>query len=176
MIRVFWYEFAARLESELARMDQPWGTWSLPRTATNAERIASRCVPLASSRRGLVAIAAAGAVVYEGLADACAQAGLSAVWVSPTQKCRLRAATAGIWDDSGDRTEPFRSLAAFVKRVQPAPVLALVSFPRQNDYDQSLAVGAADVLPRPCLIDDLLASLQRMTAIPHHAASQAPAA
>ncbi|MFV1966711.1 MAG: hypothetical protein ACC628_14905 [Pirellulaceae bacterium] len=161
-IRVFWYEFVARMEAELDALEKSRGAWSLPRTATNAEMIACGCISRPATRGGLIAVGTASAVVYEGLADACAQAGFSTAWLPPTQPCRIKSAAVGIWDETGRGARDFQNLKTFARRLSPAPALALLGFPRRYECEQAMAVGAADVLPKPFLVDDLLIRLTRL--------------
>jgi hypothetical protein len=175
-IRVFWYEFVARAEAELAGLQTSTGAWSLPRTATDAERIAWLSRSLPESPRGLIAVGTASAVVYEGLAEACAQAGFSTAWLAPLQPCRVKAAAAGIWDETGRGLRGFQDLEKFATSLFPAPTLALVGFPRRGECELALELGAADVLPKPFLIDDLLVRLSRLAQLPDQTGLAQPAA
>jgi DNA-binding NarL/FixJ family response regulator len=47
-------------------------------------------------------------------------------------------------------------LACFAATISPAPVVALVDFPRLAECEEVRAAGAAVVMPKPCLLDDLL--------------------
>jgi hypothetical protein len=176
VIRVFWYEFIARVENELAALENSTGAWSLPRTATEAERTAWLRRSLADSPRGLIAVGTASAVVYEGLAEACAQAGFSTAWLAPSQPCRIKAAAAGIWDETGRGLRGFRDLERFATGLFPARTLALVGFPRRSECEQALAIGAADVLPKPFLVDDMLIRLSKLARLPEQTGTAQPAA
>ena len=163
VLRVYWHEFIARLGNELHPGDEPTDLWNLPRTVTDVERLEVGCRPVSPTRRGLVAISAASWCVYQGLADAVAQAGYATAWVSPGRKCGVQNAAAGIWDDSNATAGRPLDLASLARGLHPAPVVALLSFPRHEDWRQAWSLGAAAVLAKPCLLDDLLAELARLT-------------
>lgn len=162
LLRVYWHEFTARLASEL-QGDEPSHLWCLPRTATDVERLELGCRPVSCQRRGLVAISAASCCTYAGLADAVAQAGYAAAWVAPGRKCGVRNAAAGIWDHSSLTAGEPLGLATLAGWLRPAPLLALLNFPRHEDWEQARSLGAAAALAKPFLLDDLLAEIARLT-------------
>jgi CheY-like chemotaxis protein len=47
----------------------------------------------------------------------------------------------------------------------PAPIVALLNFPRVEDRDRALAAGAAAVLSKPVLVEDLLWQLRQIAQI-----------
>jgi hypothetical protein len=163
VVRVYWHEFVSRMENELPRLDVCDGSWVLPRTATDAERLAFGCLPISPARPGgLIAISAGGFVVYEGLADACSQAGYATAWFDAGRAGRLAGAIGGLWDDSSAVAGRPLDLASFVKQVHPAAVIALVNFPRREDFRRAAGAGAAAVCAKPFLVGDLLANLERV--------------
>lgn len=45
--------------------------------------------------------------------------------------------------------------------LRPAPVIALLDFPRIEDYDRAMAAGAVAVVSKPLHLDDLFWQLDR---------------
>ena len=72
---------------------------------------------------------------------------------------RIEGATAAIFDcDDLDDAE-FAELRRLAAALRPAPVLALMSFPRIEDQCRAVAAGAAAVLSKPLVVDDLFGEL-----------------
>jgi hypothetical protein len=163
VLRVYWHEWQPRMAELLASTDEVPAMWRLPRTATPAERLLAASAPVAGTRRGLVAIHAVSAAAYSALAEACTAVGYATAWLSPAHAAQVDGAAALIWDGaSGDAGEA-SALRGLAMRFDPAPVIALLSFPRIEDHDRMLAAGADAVLSKPLLVDDLYAALERQS-------------
>ena len=54
-------------------------------------------------------------------------------------------------------------LAALVERLRPAPVVAMLDFPRVEDCDRALAAGVVAVLSKPLVLADLFWHLDHVT-------------
>ena len=74
------------------------------------------------------------------------------VWLRPPHAARVQGAAAGIYDGN----DPEGELPGLVAALSPAPVVALVDFPRIEDQRRAVAAGAAAVLAKPLQVDDLL--------------------
>ena len=106
-------------------------------------------------RRGLLAIRARQAETYDALAGACRATGYATVWLRDDQHIRVAGPTAVLWDDNHcDRPQAAR-IAVVAESVQPAPVVAILHFPRPGDRERALEAGAAAVLSKPLLLGDL---------------------
>ena len=55
--------------------------------------------------------------------------------------------------------DALRRLAA---RMNPAPVIAMLSFPRVEDRDNALSAGAAAVLSKPVAVEDLFWQIEAL--------------
>jgi hypothetical protein len=158
--RLYWHQFVARLQSLVAGKSGD-KAWRLPRTATDAERWDVFCRPRPRFP-GRIAIATADWLSYQGLADACGQVDCAATWLRSDCREAVSGLVAGIWDDSSSHAARPCSLAEFVQQVRPAPAVALLSFPRREDRQRALDVGAALLYAKPFSWDDLLADLARL--------------
>ncbi|MEN6449019.1 MAG: hypothetical protein ABFC96_00880, partial [Thermoguttaceae bacterium] len=164
--RLYWHQWPVRSEQQFARLANGELTaWSLPITATDEERLladcGAGCQPASPSIacRGLVAIRSRSAEMAGWLMAACRDRRLAAVWQRRPADTRIEGATAGIFDaakfDDAERGE----LSDFAATMRPAPVVALLSFPRFDDHQQALAAGASFVLSKPTPLEDLFRRL-----------------
>jgi DNA-binding response OmpR family regulator len=97
----------------------------------------------------------------EWLAAACRSRGGATVRQRPPITGRVEGAVAAIFDAGDLREADLRELVRLVAAVRPAPVLALLDFPRLSDRARALSAGAAAVLSKPAAVDDLLWELER---------------
>ena len=89
--------------------------------------------------------------------------GYATVWLRDDQQVRVEGPTAVIWDGNHCDDEQASALAHVTHRFRPAPVIALFHFPRAGDRDRARSAGAATVLSKPFLLDDLFWHLDRLT-------------
>lgn len=156
VVRVPWHQFPARSARELARLADGFGSvWGLPATAGEDERVLASAERALPQSEGLVAVYSPEFEMYDWLAEAVRRRGQSAVWLRPRQPIHVRGARAAVFDGlecDGEELDTLRRLAA---RVHPAPVVALMPFPRTQDCDRVRAAGASALLAKPLAIDDL---------------------
>jgi DNA-binding NarL/FixJ family response regulator len=70
--------------------------------------------------------------------------------------------TAAIFDGDECRGQERAALEELAAALGPAPIVALLNFPRVADRDRALAAGAKAVLSKPLLIDDLFWQIERL--------------
>ncbi len=166
-VRVYWHQWPARCAQELSRLGEGLCcTWGLPATASEEERFLSMAdEPIRPAGAGrLIAIHTPWFDMQDWLSAACRRRGYSTVWVRSDRASRVAGVRAGIFDATECRHEEAALLARLAAAIRPSPVLALLDFPRVEDYDRALAAGAAAVLSKPLLIDDLFWQLDRCIA------------
>lgn len=163
--RVYWHQAAARLERELAAIHQGRASgWGLPITATEEERLLAAADGTTKSAAGLVVIHAAAIETAEWLCAACRSHGFEAVSIRSGIVPSTLQPVAAIYDGClADERElcVVRNLAV---ALEGAPLLVLLNFPRVEDHRRMQAAGAAMVLGKPVLIDDLISALAQATA------------
>lgn len=160
--RVFWHQWSPRCEQELAYLAEgSLGCWGLPPTASQEERLLAVAAEPMPARSGLVVICSDCFEMQDWLSVACSRAGYSTVGVRPGQCPRLQGVKAALFDADDGQTDSPETLRRLVAAVSPAPVLALVGFPRVEDRDRLLAAGAAAVLSKPLLLEDLFDRLEQ---------------
>jgi hypothetical protein len=164
VIRVYWHQWLPRLAQELDRVRQGrCPTWGLPATAGDDERLLLGGLPPRLSRHGLVAIHAWRFEAADWLAAACRLGGYSTVWLPPWRRTRVEGAAALVFDGSDFSGREPAELRRARAELGPLPILLLLDFPRRTDGDRARAAGAAAVLSKPLLVDDLLWQLEAVS-------------
>ena len=164
-IRVYWHQWPAGCARDLGRLREGLAsTWGLPATASEEERFLSMAEePIRRTSQGaLIAIHTPWFEMQDWLSAACRRRGYSTVWLRGDRPSRVAGVKAAVFDATECRGEEAAFLERLVAAIRPAPVLALLDFPRVDDCDRALAAGATAVLAKPLLIDDLFWHLDRM--------------
>ena len=120
----------------------------LPRAAAAAQRSRGDCHPAGRNAR-LARSRLPAARRRNGLAEIRRTRGLEGT----------RSILFDATDCTGAETEALRLAAEW---YAPAPALALMDFPRPEDARRARAAGAAAVLSKPVLIDDLCCEMGRL--------------
>lgn len=165
VIRVYWHQWEQRLGWEAAR----WGdgvrcSWGLPATAGEEERVLALAEEPIPQRSGLIAVCSQEHAIGDWLCAVCRRAGHTTVWLRPGDPLRDAKPTAGIFDAS-DQPRQYEELRRFADALHSAPVVALIGFPRIEERDQARTAGAASVLSKPLLMEDLFWELDRLSAL-----------
>ena len=156
-IRVYWHQWPARCGQELGRLAQgECPAWGLPVTASEEERLLAEADAPWPPRQGLVAIHARSFDVADMLAAACRGCGYATVWLRPPRPARVAGVAAALFDGSDLRGPEGDQLQQLAAALRPAPVVALLDFPRVEDRDRAVSLGAAAVLSKPLHLGDLL--------------------
>jgi CheY-like chemotaxis protein len=107
-----------------------------------------------------VAIRSQSIETAEWLSAACRGCELATIWQRDSVFARVGGATAGIFDGTDLCGDECGDLQRFVIALRPAPVIALLSFPRIEDQRRALSAGASVVLSKPLLVEDLLGEIE----------------
>ncbi len=108
---------------------------------------------------GLVVVRCRSFETWDWLSRACRRRGLAAVWQRDDIVARVEGATAAIFDCADLNDDELDGLRRLSAALRPAPVVALMSFPRIEDHRRALSAGAAAVLSKPLLVDELFAEI-----------------
>ncbi|MBN1909439.1 MAG: hypothetical protein JW818_06860 [Pirellulales bacterium] len=177
--RVYWHQWPAHCAQELDHLAAGQASlWSLPVTATDEERLlVSAYLPSPFGRgaggkggshtsrplNSLLAISAWTHEMYNWLADALRRRGHATVWLRPGEPIRVDGIAAAIWDATEMDALQTARLRRLTGALAPAPIIALLDFPRIEDTDRALAAGATAVLSKPLVLEDLFWHLDRVT-------------
>jgi len=120
---------------------------------------------LVPSSGTLVAIRSQSHEMADWLSAACRSHGLVTIWQRDSAFARVEGAMAAIFDGTDLCDDECDALRRFVVAVRPAPVIALLSFPRIEDHDRALSAGASVALSKPLMVEDLLEAVDLSTAV-----------
>jgi CheY-like chemotaxis protein len=134
----------------------------LPPTATEEERLLADTAERRASRHGLVVICSQSHETAEWLSAACRSRGYATIWQRPSTKARVAGAMAAIFDGTDLSRDECNQLGHLAAALHLAPVVALLAFPRANDRRRALSAGAASVLSKPLVVDDLFWELEKV--------------
>jgi len=161
VVRIYAHQWPARFGEELARRAEGRWSWSLPVTTTDEERLLLAAERARPSRQGLVAVYTPQAALADFLTAACRLRGYAAVRLELACPTGVEGALAVLFDagELGPAEEAALRRLAQRSAQPPAgsapPIIALMDFPRTADCQRALAAGAAAVLSKPLLLDDL---------------------
>jgi hypothetical protein len=161
VVRLYWHQWPARASRELfhlARGECP--SWGLPVTATDEERLLASATEPGSSPAGLAVIVSRHRTNYEWLAAACRQRGWAAVWIEDARHGHVQGMDAVLFDGVSAESD-LLEIRELARRFQPARLVVLTDFPRADDVQRMRAAGAAAVLAKPPLLEDLFWELDQ---------------
>jgi len=175
VLRLYWHQAAPQIAQELERRAAGCCPhWSTPATSTDDDRWLLRRRAASIGGGALVVIDAQHAIAAESLTQTLAAAGYAAVWFGADRQAHAHGVAAGVIDTHRNSTRRAAQIASLAARIAPAPVIALLNFPRTDDVRRAKQAGAAAVLSKPFVNDDLLWLLTR--SLGHRAALPADAA
>lgn len=162
-VRVYWHQWPARCARELSRLrDGLSSTWALPVTASEEERYLGIAEEPAPPQSGLIAVHTPSFEMQDWLSSACRRRGWSTVWLRPHRRTAVSGVIAAVFDAAECRGEELAALERMATSLKPAPIIALLEFPRIEDHQRALSAGASAVLSKPLLIDDLIWQMDRL--------------
>jgi CheY-like chemotaxis protein len=164
-LRLYWHELPAWWREATARRNAGFAPhWSAPLGQPHPI-IPASCRQTSTSTS--VAIDAADFAAFETLAAVLPQHGYDAVWTR-LYGSDVRSAQLGIWDGGQLDCNELEALSYFCRKFQasPAPVLALVDYPRPKHFELIREAGAAAVLGKPYAVASLIATLADLTTPP----------
>jgi hypothetical protein len=163
VVRTYWHQWSTRCSRELRRLANERNcSWALPPTATDEERLQATIGESWPRREGLVVLRARSHEAASWLSAACGSRGFATVWQRTSGNARIEGATAGIVDVGDLCEEECKELRDLAASLRPAPVIAILAFPRAEDRRRALSAGAASVLSKPLAIDDLFWELDNV--------------
>jgi len=164
-MRIYWHQWPARCGAEFARLSGgQCPAFGLPVTATDEERLLSSAQSPRSALPGVTAIYSTSPQMHEWLSAACRRCGCATVWLRPPQIVKIEGAAAVIFDGTDFSEQQLCQFRQVQAATRPAPMVALLDFPRIEDHDRALRAGAAAVLSKPLQLADLFWELERLFA------------
>ncbi len=162
ILRAAWHQAPLRFARELRRLATGGSTWALPVTASDEEKLLADAQYRLPGDTGLVVVSAPTYASYAWLSAVLRAGGLATTWIRPgSAPRRIDGARAGVFDADACGADPREDLARLARSLPGALVVVLVDFPRAEDRRRLLAAGAASVLGKPILLDDLFDAILR---------------
>lgn len=163
VVRIYWHQWPPRCNQQFARMLRgECCEWGLPVTATEEERLLLGTEEPAARREGLIAIHTRPYEMEDWLSAVLGGRGYSTVWLRPQRPAHVEGARAAVFDGSDCREAELEELSHLAATLAPAPVVALLDFPRIEQHDRAIAAGAAAVVSKPLYLGDLFWELDRV--------------
>jgi hypothetical protein len=163
-VRIYWHQWQPRAAQELELLAAGGGgTWALPVTASEEERVLALAEKHCETRQGRIAILAPRFDMAEWLQSACRRRGYGTNLLKPGRWEDLGEVTAAIFDATHGLGGELDSLRRLASSLGSAPLVALLDFPRFDDCKRVSEAGAAAVLSKPFLVEDLFWQLDRLT-------------
>jgi hypothetical protein len=162
---VYWHQWIPHFGRESARWeDGARSSWGLPVTVGEEERVLALGEGAFPRRSGLIAVCSGEFAMQDWIGAACRRAGYTTEWIRPGDRLLAPRPVAAVFD-AGDRPDEQEAhLRCLAAALRPAPIVALLQLPRVDDRNRALAAGAASVLAKPILVEDLLWELDRLVA------------
>lgn len=180
--RIYWYDWPARWS--IQRMQVAAGrcpVWGLPETATGEERLLWTAEAPIPAAVGDIIVHGRCQETMDAISDACHRRGYRA---QPYSTRAIAAGTqveamgrpgkqplAAIWEGTQCDASESRQLARFARLVGSPPVIALLDFPRAEDAARAHASGAARIVSKPYLLEELFWHIDRCGHPDHRAGS-----
>jgi len=157
-IRLYWYELSSWWLAALRQLDASlYPLWSLPLDHAQAGRCSTETHKQAPTKlETTILIAAADFAVYETLAAALRSHGITCYHEKAA--ALPDTPTAGIWDGGQLSESELQRLTSFCRQVS-GPVVALLDFPRIEHIQQAESAGAAAVMAKPYIVEELVGAL-----------------
>ncbi|HET6883787.1 MAG TPA: response regulator [Pirellulales bacterium] len=160
--RVYWHQWPGRFQREMARLARgELSAWNQPLTATADERLLSSLTGTGAPLSGVLAVVSDFSEMRDWLADTCRRAGNSPVVFRRPPGEPLERFDLVLWDAGlppSDLVADYSQLAACFAGT---PIVALLDFLRSHDVRQLTTSGAAAVLGKPVLAEDLMGAIGR---------------
>jgi DNA-binding response OmpR family regulator len=166
-IRLYAHQFITRLTAELAdgSLDaggELFSSWSPPLTKTHEDRLLSDR-PVRSLQSVRVGISARSRSAAGALSDVIMGAGITSVPISRDLEVEQHEFDAIVWDCVGGLPDEVPQFTKWRSPAAGVPVVVLLSFPRQRDQELAIEIGAAAIISKPFLVQDLVCALEQIT-------------
>jgi CheY-like chemotaxis protein len=164
VVRLYWHQWPARAERELLRLSRgECPSWGLPVTASEEERLQAAAGDPFRGKARFAAVVSRKRANYEWLAAACRQRGWATVWIENFQQSHVQGIHAVLLDGISPGADGLEEIRQVARRFHPAQLTVLADFPRIEDVAQMQAAGAAAVLAKPVLLEDLFWQLEQVS-------------
>ena len=167
IFRSYWHQWPGRYARDLVAIESgSCPSWGVPVTMTLDEQMAYYFNEALVQERGLLVIHADDDETANALSDACRQIGFTTIRAIGNEQIMVDGAKVILWDRRLSEDNATRDLQRLTEHYGPAPLVALISFPRWHIVDRMKTAGAKGTVSKPFLLDDLYWELNCI--IKHH--------
>jgi len=167
VMRVYWHQWPLRWRSEMWRLASGRvPSWAMPATATEDEIAGLFSGDLTVNGQGLAVIASHDESRAEAVESALSAMGLATVWSSSTQTPAVSGPSLIVWDADGIGQQELAEIRQLREAFAGVPLLAMLGFPRPDEYQAVLAAGATTVVGKPYRLDDLGSAVSALLQLP----------
>jgi CheY-like chemotaxis protein len=121
-----------------------------------------------SPGRALVLVSSTTAGAAETIVAACNAGGYSAVWCPPPAHAVIAGVRLILCDTNSVNETAMSRWARLVGQYPGIPLIALVSFPREQDVPRVSQTGVSAVVTKPYLLADLFSVMAEALSTPLH--------
>lgn len=163
MFRSYWHQWPARFAKSMVDINrEKCPHWGIPVTSTIDEQVLRQNQISRKQHGRLVVIHSDEEETASAVRDACRQTHYATVSCVHDTSLHVSGAVVVIWDQAQLSADNLHELRQLVQKYAPAPVLALLSFPRIHVIDEILDMGVQSVISKPFLLSDLYWELERI--------------
>ncbi|MFZ1933599.1 MAG: response regulator [Thermoguttaceae bacterium] len=167
-LRTYWHQWPACGNRQLRRLAMGQScSWALPLTASDEERLLADAKS-SSACQGSIVIRSHSREMADCLSAACRRHGLVPIWQHDAAAVRVEGATAAIFECVDLCDDERDAMQRFADATRPAPLIALLSFPRIEDRDRAASTGASAVLSKPLVLEDLIETIDQFIVPERH--------
>lgn len=164
VVRVYWHQWPEWFRQELAKFSRgEQSGWSQPITATADERLLS-LKPDQTQMNAVVAVISEHIEMADWLTAACRNRGASVITLNRVPCSQIDGVAIVLWDVGLFGPLLVSQFQTVASRFPRSRIVVLADFPRSEDVDLLRAAGAAAVLSKPILANDLYGCLNRLLA------------
>ncbi len=163
--RYYWHQWPARFASQWERLTKgECPDWCVPLTFSNDERLLNMSQQSIQKGKAHIAVVARHQVTIDGITGMCAALGYSTVAILPHAERKETTADAVLWDVDCHSTNASDIFGKLSNDWRRSPIVALVNYPRHGETERWLQSGAAAVMSKPLMLDELQWQLKRVLA------------
>jgi hypothetical protein len=162
--RVYWHQWGGRFGREIEKLSrgEP-GELSQPLTATAEERLLWLDGERDAQSKRIVAVVSGNSEMRAWLAGVCGTWGLSVITFRRPPAEPVGGISLVLWDAGPTISGAIEAFPGGLSQFPAARAVVLADFPRAEDVECFLTSGAAAVLSKPLMLNDLAGALDSRT-------------
>jgi hypothetical protein len=158
--RVYWHQWPERFRQEITKLAAgEVNAWSQPITATAEERLLSSGKTGRPIFHGLAAVMSDNSEMSDWLAATCRHCGLTTIAMRSAPTGEIAGVDVVLWDAGLPSHASIDTLLRAMRCFPGARIIVLADFPRIDDVERFVQLGALAVVSKPAAMADLIWNL-----------------